>query len=141
MQSVRRTRLINMLVFLAAFGLSACSFISTPPDELLARNDHVALAAWYENEAARLRQKAKEMDQMAEAYRWDPERAQRMMSHGSPKVDFVQQCNILAAAYRNAATEAETLAKSHRVHPVMLAVRRGSGHRPHESCRNEIGEQ
>jgi hypothetical protein len=114
MESIWRTRLINMFVLLAALGLSACSFVATPPAELLARNDHVALAAWYENESARLRQKAQEMDQMVEAYRRDPERAQRMMSHGSPKVDFVQQCTILAAAYRHAATEAETLAKSHR---------------------------
>ena len=114
MESIWRTRLINMFVLLVALGLSACSFVATPPAELLARNDHVALAAWYENEAARLRQKAQEMEQMVEEYRRDPERAQRMMSHGSPKVDFVQQCHILAAAYRNAATQAETLATSHR---------------------------
>ena len=114
MQSIRRKGFIKVLALLVALGLSACSFLGSPPGELLARNDHVALAAWYENEAARLRQKAKEMDQMVEEYRRDPERAQRMMSHGSPKVDFVQQCHILAAAYRNAEKEAETLAKSHR---------------------------
>lgn len=51
---------------------------------------------------------------MVEASQRDPERAQRMMSHGSPKIDFVQQCKILAAAYRHAATEVETLTKSHR---------------------------
>lgn len=101
-------------VLLFAFGLSACSFVVTPPDELLAKKDHVALAAWYENEAARLDQKAKEMDQMVEEYRRDPELAQQMMSHGTPKVNFVQECKTLAAAYRNAAKEAETLAKSHR---------------------------
>lgn len=114
MESIWRTRLINMFVLLVALGLSACSFVATPPAELLARNDHVALAAWYENEAGRLRQKAQEMDQMVEEYRKNPEHASRMMLHG-PKVDFVQQCHILAAAYRHAATEAETLAKSHRV--------------------------
>jgi len=99
---------------LVAFGLSACSFIATPPDELLKKNDHVALAAWYENEAARLSEKAKEMDRMVEEYRRDPERAQQMMSHGSSKADFVQECKTLAAAYRHAEREAETLAKSHR---------------------------
>ena len=114
MQSIRRKGFIKVLALLVALGLSACSFLGSPPGELLARNDHVALAAWYENEAARLQQKAQEMDQMVEIYRKDPERAQRMMLHG-PKVDFVQQCHILAAAYRHAATEAETLAKSHRV--------------------------
>lgn len=107
-------RLTQGLALLLASGLSACSFIATLPADLLAKNDHVALAAWYDNEAARLRQKAKEMDQMVEEYRKDPDRAQRMMSHGSPKVDFVQQCKILAASYGNAAREAETLARSHR---------------------------
>ncbi|MDI3461330.1 MAG: hypothetical protein OJF50_000151 [Nitrospira sp.] len=107
-------RLTNACALLVAFGLSACSFVAAPPADLLAKNDHVALAAWYENEAARLSEKAKEMDQMVEEYRKDPERAQRMMSHGSPKVDFVQQCKILAAAYRSTAREAETLARSHR---------------------------
>ena len=51
---------------------------------------------------------------MVEAYQRDPARAQGMMSHGSPKVDFVQQCKGLAVAYRHAAAEAVTLAESHR---------------------------
>lgn len=114
MHSIWRTRLINILILLVALGLSACSFVATPPDELLVRNDHAALAAWYENEAARLHEKAKEMDLMVEEYRKDPERGQSKMSHGSSKADFVQECKILAAAYRNAARQAETLAKSHR---------------------------
>ncbi len=114
MQRIWRTRLITILALLVVFGLPACSFVETPPGELLAKNDHVALAAWYQKEAARLHQKAGEMNQMVETYRRDPERAERMMSHGSRKVDFVQQCKILAAAYANAAREAETLATSHR---------------------------
>ena len=114
MESISRTRLINIFVLLVPLGLSACSFVATPPADLLARNDHVALASWYENEAARLHQKEKEMDQMVEEYRKDPELAERMMSHGSPKVNFVQECKTLAAAYGSAAREAETLAKSHR---------------------------
>lgn len=36
-----------------------------------------------------------------------------MMSHGSRKANFVQECKTLAASYRHAATEAETLTKSH----------------------------
>ena len=107
-------RLTYACALLLAFGLSACSFVATPPAELLAKKDHVGLAAWYENEAVRLSEKAKEMDRMVEEYRRDPERARRMMSHGSSKADFVQECKILAVAYRNAAREAETLAKSHR---------------------------
>ncbi len=34
------------------------------------------------------------MDQMMEECRGDPERTERIMSHGSLKVDFVQQCEI-----------------------------------------------
>lgn len=67
MSSDWRTRLINVFALVLALGLSGCSFVATPPDELLARNDHRALATWYDNEAARLQQKAKEMDQMVEA--------------------------------------------------------------------------
>ena len=107
-------RSINGLILLVTLGLSACSFVEVPPHKLLAKNDHVALAAWYEKEAARLDQKAKEMDQMVEEYRRDPEQAQQRMSHGNRKVDFVQECKTLAAAYRNGAKEAETLAQSHR---------------------------
>ena len=114
MQSVSRKRLNNMLLFLVTLGLSACSFTATPAADLLDRNDHVALAAWYDNDAARLRQKAKEMDQMVEEYQRNPEQAQQSMSHGSPKVDFVQQCKILAAAYTSAAREAEAMAQAHR---------------------------
>jgi len=103
-----------MLILPVALGLSACSFVATPQDELVAKHDHVALAAWYEKEAARLHEKAKEMDLMVEEYRKDPERGRSLMSHGSSKADFVQECKILAAAYRNAARQAEALAKSHR---------------------------
>lgn len=107
-------RLFKGSALLIALGLSACSFVATPPGDLLARNDHRALAAWYQNEAARLQQKAKEMDQMVEAYQRDPARGEQMMSHGTRKANFVQECKTLAASYRHAATEAETLANSHR---------------------------
>ncbi|MCS6302820.1 MAG: hypothetical protein H8K07_04040 [Nitrospira sp.] len=114
MQRIWRTRLITILALLVVVGLPACSFVESPPDELLAKNDHVALAAWYQEEAVRLHQKADEMNQMVKIYQRDPERGERMMPHGSRKVDFVQQCKILAAAYISAAREAETLATFHR---------------------------
>lgn len=97
MHSLRRRLLIIVVALLVASGVSACSFARTAPAELLAKQDHVALAAWYEQEAARLREKATEMDQMVEVYQRDPERAKQMRTHGSPKVDFVQQCHVLAA--------------------------------------------
>lgn len=107
-------RFVTILIFVLTLGLSGCGFVAPPPDELLAKQDHVALAAWYQNEAVRLRQKAKEMEQMAEEYGRDRERAEQKMSHGSRKADFVQECKRLAAAYTTAAKEAETLAQSHR---------------------------
>ncbi len=107
-------RIFKGSALLVALGLSACSFVATPPDDLVARNDHRALAAWYQNEAARLYEKAKEMDQMVEVYQRDPERAEQMMSHGSRKANFGQECKTLAASYRNAGREGETLANSHR---------------------------
>ncbi len=64
-------------------------------------------------EAARPHQKAKEMDQMVEAYRKEPGQGRRLMSH-APKEDFVQQSKRLAALYTDAAREADALAQSHR---------------------------
>jgi len=54
-------RCITGLTLLVMLGLMACSFVESPPAELIAKQDHVALAALYQNEAVRLRQKAKEI--------------------------------------------------------------------------------
>ena len=43
-----------------------------PPRDLLVRNDHAGLEAWYLKEAADLRQRAKEMMVMAEEYQKNP---------------------------------------------------------------------
>ena len=53
-------------------GLIACAMIASPPEGLIAQNDHAALATWYDKEAAHLRQHAKEM-MMAEEYRKNPD--------------------------------------------------------------------
>ena len=103
----------TLLVLLVMLSEVACTIIAPPPQELLAKNDHAALAVCYEKEAANLRQKAREMEVMIEEYRKDRERGRKLMIH-PPKTDFVQECHILAAMYRNAARQAESLATSYR---------------------------
>lgn len=103
----------TLLALLVIFGVVACTIIAPPPQELVSKNDHAALAVWYEKEAANLRQKAREMEVMTEEYRKDRERGRRLMIH-PPKADFVQECNNLAVMYTNAASQAEKLATSHR---------------------------
>lgn len=106
----------TLLVVLVMVGVVACTIIAPPPQELVAKNDHAALAVWYEKEAANLRQKAREMEVMIEEYRKDRERGGKLMIH-LPKFDFVQECHNLAVMYTNAATQAENMAKSHREMP------------------------
>lgn len=103
----------TLLAVLVIVGVVACTIIAPPPQELVAKNDHAALAVWYEKEAANLRQKAREMEVMIEEYRKDRERGRKLMIH-PPKFDFVQECNNLTVMYTNAATQAENLATSHR---------------------------
>lgn len=103
----------TLLALLVMLGVVACTIIAPPPQELVAKNDHAALAVWYDKEAANLQQKAKDMEVMIEEYRKDRERGRKLMIH-PPKFDFVQECNNLAAMYTNAARQAENLATSHR---------------------------
>jgi|CXWL01.1.fsa_nt_gi hypothetical protein len=93
-------------------GLVACAMIANPPEGLIAKNDHAALAGWYDKEAAHLRQHAKEMMVMAEEYRKNPNSSTRGVV--SPKVDLLQHCESLVSMYTKAAEEADLLAKGHR---------------------------
>ena len=93
-------------------GLVACAIIASPPEGLIAKNDHAALAAWYEKEAAHLRQHEKDMMVMAEEYRKNPDSSTRGVV--SPKIDLLQHCEELVGMYTKAAEEAELLAKGHR---------------------------
>lgn len=106
------TRLVAVVV-LVGIGLVACTIVDPPPQNLLAKNDHQAVAAWYEKEAVSLRQKAHEMEVMEEAYRQDPERGRQLMVH-APKADFVAACKTLATMYTEAAKQADSLATLHR---------------------------
>jgi len=101
------------VLMLIGIGLAACTTVDPAPQALFAKNDHQAVAAWYEKEAANLRQKAHEMEVMEEAYRQDPERGRQLMVH-APKADFIAACKTLATMYTDSAKQAETLATLHR---------------------------
>lgn len=104
-------RLVAVLM-LIGIGLAACTTVDPAP-QALAKNDHQAVAAWYEKEAANLRQKAHEMEVMEEAYQQDPERGRQLMVH-APKADFIAACKTLATMYTDSAKQAESLATLHR---------------------------
>jgi hypothetical protein len=110
-------RLIQQCVLwgLVLGGLVGCAMIGGPPEDLIAKNDHAGLASWYEQEAAHLRQHAKDELAMAEAYRKDPSLTHAagggMAGH---KIDQAQHCETLAGMYTKAAEEADLLAKGHR---------------------------
>ena len=62
----------SVLCGLLLGGSVGCSMVSSPPVSQIAQNDHAALVTWYDNEAAQLRQKAKNMEEMKVAYRNNP---------------------------------------------------------------------
>lgn len=87
--------------------------VGSPPVGQIAQSDHAGLVAWYDNEAAQLRQKAKDMEQMAERYQKDPVLLQTE-SAGAGKVNLVQHCQSLAVTYTKAAEDADSLSRLHR---------------------------
>ena len=105
---MRISRLLSGFVLLFVVTVTACS--TAPPRELIERNDHSGLAAWYEQEAVRLRGKAEEMRQMGDRY----------AAHAYPlspkesKGELLRHCSDFMRYYTKAAEEAEALAKLHR---------------------------
>jgi hypothetical protein len=83
------------------------SCTTVPPKELIERNDHSALASWYEKEAAHLRQRADQMNVMAMDY-------QKRMTKPGQKSELVRHCEALVDQYTKAAEEADALAQLHQ---------------------------
>lgn len=102
----------SVLCGLLLGGLVGCAMIASPPVGQIAPDDHAALAAWYDKQAAQLRQSAKDEMAMAEAYRKNPGYITRGVV--SPKVDMIQHCEASAGMYTKAAEEADLLAQGHR---------------------------
>ena len=97
---------------LVMVGIVACAVIASSPQDLVAKNDHAGLQAWYVNEAGHLRQRAADMLVMAEEYKKNPGPDTRGVM--SPKIDMVQHCQTLAAMYTRAADQAEIMAGTHQ---------------------------
>ena len=94
-------------------GIVACSTVASPPVSQIAPTDHAALAVWYDKEVAQLRQKAKDMELMAQRYLKYPALIAIEGRH-APKIDVQQHCNDLVSLYTKAAQEADGLAQMHR---------------------------
>jgi hypothetical protein len=79
---------------------------SVPPRELVQRNNHGGLTAWYQEEARELRMRAEEMRLMGKEYeKYTPKQGQQSI--------LVQHCKNLEERYTKAAEDAEALAKLH----------------------------
>ena len=83
---------------------------SHPPSELIIRDDHLGLAAWYEQEAIRLRRNADDMRGMALQYA----NPSFQPSPKETKSELIAHCELFITYYTHAAEEAEALAKLHR---------------------------
>ena len=104
----RTPRCLAWIGIVLLVSLTACATV--PPRELVERNDHAGLAAWYEQEATRLRGKAEEMRQMVAEYA----KPSYQPSPKTTKSELIDHCHVFIRYYTQAAEEAETLAKLHR---------------------------
>ena len=102
-----RKLLVPVLVM---FGLVACAAIGNPPRDLLAKDDHAALAAWYAKEAASLRWKVEEMRLMRDIYAAPSYQPAPKES----KAELIAHCQRFIEYYTKAAEEAERMAHAHR---------------------------
>jgi len=100
-----RDAVLSLLLIACALGCAT----TTPPQELVNRQDHAGLAHWYYAEAARLRARAEDMRVMGEAYA-------KLEGNPSPKVtkdEVIRHCEQFVQLYTSAANEAEALADVH----------------------------
>lgn len=102
------SRQLSWFIPLFIVVMMACS--TSPPRDLIERNDHSGLATWYEQEALRLRGKAEEMRQMGDRYA----AFAYPLSPKESKGELLRHCRDFMQYYTKAAEEAEALAKLHR---------------------------
>jgi hypothetical protein len=95
---------------LVMFGLVACAAIESPPQDLIAKDDHATLAIWYAKEAAGLRWKAEEMRQMQDIYSQPSYRPAPKES----RAELIAHCQLFIEYYTKAAEEAERMAQAQR---------------------------
>ncbi len=102
-----KAKLLGFIFSVLLAVLSGCA--STPPGDLIERNDHAGLASWYQDEAVTLRARAEEMRKMAKDY-------EKRITKPHHRSELVQHCLRLVERYTKAAEEAEALAKLHTEH-------------------------
>lgn len=100
----------SFMPVLVLFGLVACAVTGSPPRDLLAKDDHAALAAWYTKEAAGLRWKVEEMRLMREMY----EAPSYQPAPKESKAELIAHCQRFIEYYTKAAEEAESMAQAYR---------------------------
>ena len=100
----RSWRLLWSLIVLSI--VTGCA--ASSPQALLKQQDHETLIAWYRQEAASLRTRAKDMLQLAKQY-------ERYYSDGDyfTRMRILRHCRQLVERYTRAAAEADALAKAH----------------------------
>jgi hypothetical protein len=101
---LRRITAILVAVLLAAASGIPVGAGETPPDA----KDHAALAAMYSSEDKALRQKVADHELMLHRYE---NAATFAKGIPFPKATLVQHCRKLVASYKEAASNAEALAK------------------------------
>jgi transposase len=104
----------GIVAALMMVGVLACTVTDrdSPPQDLVAKNDHAGLETWYVKEAAHLRKRTKDMMAMTEVY----QKTQGPSTPGAVSAKFVlvQHCQALAASYSKVADEADEMARAHR---------------------------
>jgi len=103
----------SVLCGLLLGGVVGFATIASAADSMPAITDHAGMAAWYEQEAATNRQKAKSMEDMKAAYGQNPAFIQGMAGAGG-KTNIPRHCELLIDSYKKAAEGADELAKVHR---------------------------
>jgi hypothetical protein len=106
-KSMNVARHLPWFVVLFMGAVIACSTV--PPRELFERNNHGALATWYQDEALRLRGKAGEMREMVQLYANPSYR----LGPKESKTELIAHCQLFIDSYTKAAEEADALAKLH----------------------------
>ena len=102
----------GVIAALMMVGVVACTVTDSPPQDLVAKNDHAGLETWYLKEAAHLRQRTKDMTAMVEQYQKTP--GPSTPGSVSAKIVLVQHCQALESMYSKAADEADAMARAHR---------------------------
>ncbi len=111
------TAVVTLVTFSSTFAVAETT-ISKKEVKALIKNaktpsDHLRIAEYYRQEAARLNQEAKHHAEMAVLYKQNPPNAALEAKHGSA-VEGASHCNRWAELSRKEAEEAKALATLHQ---------------------------